>query len=75
MPTAKRRKSRPTTVLAEIAPLLQPVVAPVLSQLDRHAEMLEEIRQALQVQFKRTAQIQAQLDKLIATVAKKARKG
>ena len=75
MPTKKRRPSRPTAVLTEIAPLLKPVVAPVLSQLERHAELLDEIRDALQVQFKRTAQIQAQLDKLIATVAKKSRKG
>ena len=75
MRTKKRRQSRPAAVLDELAPLLKPVVAPVLSQLDRHAEMLDEIREALQVQFKRTAQIQAQLDKLIATVAKKSRKG
>lgn len=75
MPTKKRRQSRPAAALAEIAPLLKPVVAPVLSQLDRHAEMLEEIREAMQVQFKRTAQIQAQLDKLMASLAKKPRKG
>lgn len=33
--------------------------------------MLEEITEALSVQFKRTAAIQAQLDKLIASMQKR----
>jgi hypothetical protein len=53
--------------------LLEPVVEPVLSRLDRHEQLLEELKAALDIQFKRTAQIQAQLDHLIAELAKRRR--
>jgi len=53
-----------------IKPLLKPVVEPVLSRLDRHEQLLEEVKAALDVQFKRTAAIQAQLDQLLAAIAR-----
>ena len=65
MPASKR----PPPV-KEILPLLKPVVQPVLSRLDRHEQLLEELKTALDLQFKRTAQIQAQLDQLLANFSK-----
>lgn len=56
-----------------IKPLLKPVVAPVLTRLDRHEKLLEEMKNALEIQFKRTAAIQAQLDVLIGSLAKQRR--
>jgi hypothetical protein len=59
--------TRPTNAtLPKIAPMLKPLVEPVLIRLDRHEQLLEGVRAALDVQFQRTAAIQAQLDLLIA---------
>ena len=53
-----------------IKPLLKPVVEPVLARLDRHEGLLREMKEALDVQFKRTAAVQAQLDQILAAIAK-----
>ena len=55
-----------------IKPLLEPVVEPVLDRLDRQEKLLEEVKAALDVQFKRTAAIQAQLDRVMAMLSKRA---
>ena len=53
-----------------IKPLLKPVVESVLSRLDRHEALLQELKDALDIQFKRTAEIQGQLDRLLRAIAK-----
>lgn len=53
---------------AAIKPLLKPVVEPVLVGLDRNETLLLELKAALDTQFKRTAQIQAPLDRLVASL-------
>lgn len=59
-----------TVPLAKLRPLLKPVVEPVIERLDGHEKLLLEIKTALDVQFKRTAEMQAQLDMLAARVSK-----
>ena len=44
--------------------MVKPVVQPVLKRLDRHEELLTELRDALRVQFERIAQMQVQLDRI-----------
>ena len=70
----KRPSTRPPVLVdglgPVIKPLLRPLVKPVLTRLDRHEQLLEELKAALEVQFKRTAAIQARLDHLIATLSK-----
>jgi hypothetical protein len=61
MRTVKPRAS-PTVPLAKLRPLLKPVVDPVIERLDRTEKLVLEMKAALDVQFKRTAEIQAQLD-------------
>ena len=63
-------KPRPPVIpeLRAIKPLIKPIVEPVLQRLDRHEELLEELKAALDVQFKRTAEIQAQVDRLVAAI-------
>jgi len=56
--------------LQQIKPLIEPLVEPVLERLDRHEELLTELKQALEIQFKRTADVQAQLDKITAMLSK-----
>ena len=70
---AKRRPPRaaPSEILPFIKPLLEPVVEPVLERLDRNEKLLLELKAALDIQFKRTAQIQAQLDTLVARFARR----
>lgn len=53
-----------------LKPLLKPVVEPVLDRLDRQEKLLQELKMALEVQFKRTAAIQAQLDQIVARLPK-----
>ena len=53
-----------------IKPLIAPAVRPVLTRLDRHEALLHELKAALDVQFKRTADIQAQLDQLLGRLGK-----
>ena len=72
---AVKKSRRPTApsvreIAPIIRPLLNPVVKPVLSRLDRHEELLRELKEALNIQFKRTAEIQAQLDQLIGALSK-----
>lgn len=71
----KRSSKVPAVPIKAIAPvikpLLKPVVEPVLIRLDHHEKLLEDLKTALDVQFKRTAAIQVQLDQLIATLAKR----
>ena len=50
-----------------IPALVNPIVEPVVDRLDRHEELLLELKSALDVQFRRIAAIQAQLDQLLAT--------
>ena len=52
--------------LRDIKPLVKPIVEPVITRLDRHEELLQDLKAALEVQFRRTAQIEAQLDQLLA---------
>jgi SRSO17 transposase len=54
----------------QIKPLIELLVEPVLERLDRHEALLTEMKRALDIQFKRTAEVQAQLDKLTALVKK-----
>jgi hypothetical protein len=54
--------------VAKLRPLLKPAVEPVIERLDRHEKLLAEVKAALDVQFKRTAEIQARLDILIAVL-------
>lgn len=54
----------PSISLARLKPLLKPVVEPVLTRLDRTERLLVEMKSALDIQFKRTAAIQAQLDRI-----------
>ena len=73
--TKRKRTPSPQTVAIEqltpvLKPLLEPVVEPVLERLDRHEELLAELRSALDTQFKRTAAIQAQLDQVLAALSK-----
>lgn len=63
-------RARPSELLPIIKPLLEPVVEPVLERLARTEELLQELKVALDIQFKRTAQIQAQLDMLVARLGK-----
>ncbi len=58
---APARKPLPLKALAE----------PVMIRLDRHEKLLEDVKDALAIQFKRTAEIQAQLDLLLARLPKK----
>jgi hypothetical protein len=69
--TVPKRPSQTASVPAALLkPLVKPIVKPVLERLDKHEEILLGLRDALDVQFKRIAQIQAQLDQLIAAKAR-----
>ena len=67
---AGKRRSPPVVSVTRLRPLLKPVVEPVIERLDRHERLLADMKAALDVQFKRTAEIQAQLDLLIARLAR-----
>ncbi len=72
MPSKTRPRGKaPRAIAAALKPLIpvvvKPVVQPVVARLDRHEELLRELKAALDVQFQRIASIQAQLDSLIAT--------
>lgn len=60
------KRTPPVVPLSKLKPLLKPVVGPVLDRLERQEKLLIDIRAAMDVQFKRTAEIQAQLDILAA---------
>ena len=65
---AKRSASASPAI--QLKPIIEPLVQPVLERLDRHEELLAELKEALEVQFKRTAEVQAQLDRITAMLAK-----
>ena len=66
-----RRSPRPSrSGPTALKPLLRPVIEPVLTRLDRLEALLEEMKGSMDVQFKRTAAIQAQLDQVLAARAK-----
>ena len=67
---SKRPASSLQKIKPLIKPLVEPLVEPVLERLDRHEELLTELKEALDIQFKRTAEVQAQLDKITAMLAK-----
>lgn len=77
MGVRRRPRAVPSELLPFIKPLLrpllEPVVEPVLERLARNEKLLSELKEALEIQFKRTAQIQAQLDVLIARLSKRQR--
>jgi hypothetical protein len=64
-PPARLRDVKPA-----IRPRLKPVIAPVLDRLDRNERLLMELKHGLDIQFQRTAAIQAQLDLLLARLSK-----
>ena len=62
-------RRRPVVVpIPALKPALQPIIEPVVSRLDRHEELLSEVKATLDVQFRRIAAIQAQLDHLLASL-------
>ena len=65
-----RQRSMVSVPLEQLAPALKPALDPVVDRLDSLEKTVLEIRGALDVQFKRTAAIQAQLDRLLAELAK-----
>jgi hypothetical protein len=81
----RANSATPPGLKPALKPLIQPLVEPVLTQLGRHerllkelaadqgrtARLLEEVTTKLDVQFKRTAAIQAQLDQVIVTLSKR----
>ena len=76
---AKRRPATPSPqdlaplLRPIVKPLLKPVVEPVLDRLDRHEELLTEMKAELEIQFKRTAEVQAQLDRIVSLLSEKSR--
>jgi hypothetical protein len=60
-----------SSIAPVIEPLIKPLVEPVMIRLDRHEKLLEEVKDALAVQFRRTADMQAQLDILLTRLPKK----
>ena len=70
MPPRHRPRPRvPKAVVAALKPLIPvvaaPLVEPVVERLDRHEELLLELKASLDVQFQRIAAIQAQIDTLL----------
>jgi hypothetical protein len=65
-----KRPAAASASVQQLKPLLKPIVEPVLARLDRHEALLEELKTALEIQFRRTAEVQAQLDKILSTLAK-----
>jgi hypothetical protein len=61
---SRKSKARPPTL--RVAAVIKPIVAPVVSRLDRHEELLLELKSALDIQLRRIGAIQAQIDHLIA---------
>jgi hypothetical protein len=62
----RRTSARPPRS-SGIVPTLKPIIKPVVQRLDTHETLLLELKAALEVQFRRIAAIQAQLDQLLAT--------
>lgn len=72
MPTKRRTIAAvPVEELVPVLkPALEPVIEPVVERLDKLEKTVLEIKEELDVQFKRTAAIQAQLDRLLAEITK-----
>ena len=64
-----KRPARAASAI-QLKPLIAPLVEPVIQRLDRHEDLLTEMTEALEIQFKRTADVQAQLDRITAMLAK-----
>lgn len=68
---AKRPVAVPVEALAPVLkPVLEPIVEPVVERLGRLEKAVLEVREGLDIQFKRTAAMQAQLDRLLAEITK-----
>lgn len=65
-----RRRPIAAVPVEELAPAFEPVIEPVVERLGRLEKVVLDIREALDVQFKRTAAMQAQLDRLLAEITK-----
>ena len=63
-PNAPQTPSFRRSRLATNQALITPLVEPVLERLDRHEELLTELRRTLKIQFKRIADMQAHLDEI-----------
>jgi len=44
------------------------VIAPVVARLDHHERLLRDLKRASEIQLARIAQLQVQLDRLIASL-------
>ena len=51
-----------------LKPVLKPIIEPVVLRLDRHEDLLLQMKTTLDVQFQRIAALQAQMDHLLATI-------
>lgn len=71
---AKRKIRRPpkSVPIRALTPVLKPIIQPVVVRLDKHEELLLEMKAALDVQFQRIAAMQAQMDHLLASVRSRA---
>jgi len=58
-------KSKPRS---HVGPGLRPVIAPVVARLDYHERLLRDLKRASEIQIARIAQMQVQLDRLIASL-------
>jgi hypothetical protein len=54
-----------------LAPVIKPLVEPVMTRLDRVEKLLEEMKTAADLQFKRSAAMQAQIDHLVALLSRR----
>lgn len=48
-----------------IRPIVEPIVTTVQTRLDEHEELLRAMKDSLDIQFKRIAEMQAQIDQLL----------
>ena len=69
-------KAIPVPILKPVLkPILKPMIEPVVMRLDRHEDLLLQMKTTLDVQFQRIAALQAQMDHLLATIRGLARDG
>ena len=64
----KVRRAPAAVPLPALRPALKPIIEPVVERLDRHENLLLEVKGALDVQFQRIAALQAQIDHLLASL-------
>ena len=66
----KPRRRLPKAIpLPALRPVLKPIIEPVVVRLDKHEDLLHEVKAALDVQFQRIAALQAQMDHLLAKLS------